>query len=155
MTHHRFASLIPALVAIACGGGDGGRTSFTEPNKPPTGATQLPKSSDQLPVISDQLPGTSSGPAGPAPGTESTCERLCNRALGAECQMSGTGDCHAECQELDAQPCVAELLSVLDCALSAGLCPNDNDDNDALLVQSCSPQLLVYSRCRGPIDEDE
>lgn len=150
MTHHGLARMLPAFVLIACGGGDGGRTNFNDPNATPVIANQPPKSSDQLPVIAGQLPGAGNAPGGAPSG--GSCESFCDRAQASRCQVDDA-ECRNACRTRDT-PCLAELVSAYDCILNAGFCPENLEDDAPVLEQACSAQAQAYTRCRGPLDDD-
>jgi hypothetical protein len=160
MTHQRYALILPALIAFACGGGDGDQTSVSNPNRLPSIANQQPKSADQPPAITGapvpndtELPFPESAPQTPGGPGGGACESFCNRALAANCSLNGVTDCGSACEELNAQPCPSQLFSLANCALGAGVCPDAFDDNTQLIAAACESQAQAYGDCRDAADK--
>lgn len=160
MTHQRYALILPALIALACGGGEGDRTSVSSPNGLPNVANQLPKSADQQPAITNsqvpddtELPNSGSTPQTPGGPGGGACESFCRRALAADCSLNGETDCSAACQELNAEQCPSQLLSLVNCALAVDVCPDAFNDNTQLIEAACESQALAYADCLNATDK--
>ena len=160
MTHQRYALILPALIALACGGGDGDQTSVSDPNRLPSIANRQPATADRLPAITGspgpndpQLHFPESTPQTPGGSGGGACESFCNRALAANCSLNGTTDCSAACQELDSEQCPSQLLSLVNCALGVNVCPDAFDDNTQLLEAACQSQALAYADCLNANDK--
>lgn len=143
----RFALVLPALVAVACGGGNGDRTTPTDLNTPPSIANQQPIITGAQVPNDTKLPGSSQQPSGGSGGGGGPCESFCNRALAADCTLNGDTDCASACAELKAQECATELLALANCALSVNVCPDDFEGNATTLAASCQAQALAYGTC--------
>jgi hypothetical protein len=154
MIHQRISPLflVPLLVA-ACGGGDADAGSY-DPDRAPHIADQKPPLSGSQPPLSDspppnstQLPGGSTETPGgePGGGGDGSCLSVCNKVVNSQCELEGTADCEAGCQELEAQECSTELLALFDCAYSLGFCPDES--NEQQVAQACSKQALAYATC--------
>ena len=160
MTHQRYALILPALIALACGGGDGDQTSVSDPNRLPSIANRQPATADRPPAISGspvpndtQLPFSESTPQTPGGSGGGACESFCNRALAANCTIDGETDCSVVCPVLNAQPCPSQLFSLANCALAAGVCPDAFDDNTQLIAAACASQAKAYGDCREAADK--
>ncbi|MGC4090637.1 MAG: hypothetical protein QM756_22745 [Polyangiaceae bacterium] len=150
MTHQRLALiLLSTLPLVACGGGTGNDVSTYDPNTSPKISDQQPVTSSTAPP-SSTLPPDGSGSSGePTPGGGgSRCERVCERALAAGCQIEEGADCMQVCAELPAQACGNQLLDAFECVTNAGVCIDSLASNPAVVAQ-CDAQITAFTDCQG------
>jgi hypothetical protein len=156
MTHHqRLAALVlSALLASACGGGNGTPTAPYDPNAPPKLADQPAKLADQPAHVTDATPPDDSQlPVSPPPDyfPVVTCQSLCQRLAAADCR-DDTENCFEDCNKPQNAVCLNEASAVIDCTFAQGYCPGQIDEIDEPVLDACRHQIETLIGCAADDD---
>lgn len=151
---------IVALGAVACSG-EGGTFVNGGPQKAGVNDTKTaPNNADKVQpagVPNDTQTAPNDTDKRASTDARALCERLCNLAFNAKCQIGDVPDitaCIQVCTQeaiLDdeAVECVSQTLDLLECVFGLGYCPFDEEQEDFVddAVDACYSEVESFAEC--------